>query len=139
MCKIRPGSGHLLDLPGKTNENQGKTRKARRNPGSKFLRAYFLSIFLLDFLAVALVVSEEISQVIIGKLFRFPAYGGVPNFQDISKKFPGMFLDISRTFPGKFPEISGKFPGHVPDNFRKLPEISGKFPGHSRENFRTFP
>ena len=41
MCKFRPGSGNVLDLPGKTKENQRKTWKTHRTPGSEFLRAYF--------------------------------------------------------------------------------------------------
>ena len=48
MSKFHPGSGICLDLTRISEENEGKTKRNPRNSGSKFLRAYFLSIFLFD-------------------------------------------------------------------------------------------
>ena len=41
MCKIRPGSGHFLDLPGKTKENLRTTRKTLEFQGLNFLELIF--------------------------------------------------------------------------------------------------
>ena len=54
MCEFRPGSGDFFGFIGKTTENVRNTKRNPRISESQFLVRYFLSISLLQFLAVCL-------------------------------------------------------------------------------------